>query len=555
MSDLSQQLIDQGVASAADVHDAAHSRRATGVSLALTLTRRGAVAESDMLRFLSQTIGLPLLAPESAPTLQAVRAAMSSDAGSFAWLAEHEAIAWRDASGGLNIAGPRLCEPSLQEAIEQWRREPIQLHLASALLVEPILLALRGDTAATAGFDTDPSRLMELAEEAPVIDFVNAIFSEALAQRASDVHIEPFEQKMIVRMRVDGVLSQRRATGREMFDAVASRIKLLSGMDIAERRLPQDGRQTIAVAGRTIDVRVSSLPTAWGESIVVRLLGHSRAIPELDELGLTPGQQSTLLQAITQPNGLVLISGPTGSGKTTTVYRLLTHLNDGVRKIVTIEDPVEFDLPGVLQMSAKPDIGLDFATALRSVLRQDPDVIFVGEIRDAETAQTAVRAALTGHLVISTVHTNSALATVPRLVDLGVERFLLADVLRALVGQRLARRPCPSCEQPDSGAFAQRHALEAFGLQPPAGEAKWRRTTGCSACAKTGFRGRIGLFEVAPIDEPLQLAIRNGAADADLLKLASATGFMTLNETGYAAAQAGLTTYREVMRIVGAGAA
>lgn len=553
MRRLSEQLIEQGLASPADVEDAAQSQRATGASLALTLTRRGAIAESEMLAFLSQSVGLPLLSPEDAPTLDEVRVALSSLTIGLGWLLDNEAIVWRNHDGVLHVAGPRMCEPALQEAIEQWRREPVRLILASALLVEPLLLALRGSTASK-GLDTDPMRLMELAEEAPVIDFVNAIFSEALAQRASDVHIEPFEQKMIVRMRVDGVLSQRRATGREMFDAVASRIKLLSGMNIAERRLPQDGRQTIAVAGRTVDVRVSSLPTAWGESIVVRLLGHSRTIPELDQLGLTASQQRTLLQAIDQPNGLVLISGPTGSGKTTTVYRLLTHLNDGVRKIVTIEDPVEFDLPGVLQMNAKPEIGLDFATALRSVLRQDPDVIFVGEIRDAETAQTAVRAALTGHLVISTVHTNSALATVSRLVDLGVERFLLADVLRALVGQRLARRLCPTCQQPDDSDSAERHAAAALGVQPSSGPSQWRRAGGCQACAKSGYRGRMGIFEVASIDEPLQLAIRGGATDLDVQRLARANGFSTMSEVGFAAARAGHTTYQEVMRILGAAA-
>jgi general secretion pathway protein E len=552
MRRLSEQLVAQGLVSAADIEDAAANLRNTGASLAHTLTRRGAVAESDMLRFLSQSLGLPLLMAEDTPSIEHVRAAISALSAPLHWFVENEVIAWRVAEAdSLCLAGPRLCEPALQEAVEQWRTEPVRLFLASSLLVEPILLGLRGGASAAGGLTTDPSRLLELAEEAPVIDFVNAIFSEAIAQRASDIHIEPFEQRMIVRMRVDGVLSQRRTSGRETFDAVASRIKLLSGMNIAERRMPQDGRQTITVAGRTIDVRVSSLPTAWGESIVVRLLGNSRAIPELDQLGLNGGQQKALLHAIDQPNGLVLISGPTGSGKTTTVYRLLTQLNDGVRKIVTIEDPIEFDLPGVLQMNARPDIGLDFAAALRSVLRQDPDVIFVGEIRDAETAQTAVRAALTGHLVISTVHTNSALATVARLSDLGVERFLLADVLRALVGQRLARRLCGSCSVADQSASAEQHAafvLGAGGLREPP---HWRRAVGCSACSKSGYLGRVGVFEVARVDEPLSRAIRDGAADDDLLELARDAGYTTMSENGFSTARKGVTSYQEILRIIG----
>ncbi|UPT65059.1 MAG: GspE/PulE family protein [Hyphomonadaceae bacterium JAD_PAG50586_4] len=394
------------------------SKHDTTNELLATLLRSGAISEDALLDFLSDHFQLSVLPADAAPTLEAVRQGLAIIDAPIHWYIEHDVIVWRDANEIINAAGPRLHEASIQEALEQWIAEGANLHLAKSIVVDPILMALRGEHQRNAL--TDPRRLAELAEEAPVIDFVNSVFSEALSRGASDIHFEPFEDKLIVRMRVDGVLTQRRVAGVDMFDAVSSRLKLLSGMNIAERRLPQDGRQTIKVAGHDVDLRVSSLPTTWGESIVLRLLGATHRIPELGELGFTEPQRELILEAIKQPHGLVLITGPTGSGKTTTVYRLLSELNDGVRKIVTIEDPVELNLPGVLQMGVRADIALDFAAGLRSILRQDPDVIFVGEIRDAETAQIAVQAALTGHLVISTVHTNSALAAAARLHDLGL---------------------------------------------------------------------------------------------------------------------------------------
>ena len=317
-----------------------------------------------------------------------------------------------------------------------------------------------------------------------MIDFVNGVFAEALARRASDVHVEPFEDQFFVRMRIDGMLVTARRGPRSNFDAVCSRIKLLSGMDIGERRLPQDGRQTIRVSGQQVDLRVSALPSTWGESVVLRLLGKTSRLPDLEELGLGEAEAERLLALAEQPNGVLLVSGPTGSGKTTTIYRLLTHLNDGVRKIVTVEDPVEFDLPGVVQVHVKSDIGLTFAAGLRAMLRQDPDVIMVGEIRDPETAKIAVQAALTGHLVISTVHTNSALAAVSRLLDLGVEDYLLADVLRGVVGQRLVRRLCPHCAtpaRPSSAATTRPRRRPAWRCE---GAADWREPAGCEACAQ-----------------------------------------------------------------------
>lgn len=552
MHQLGEILIQRGLVSPEDYASALATRRDNPGEVLPALLRMGALSEDDLLEFLSAQFHMPVLTPEARPTLEAVRDTIATLDAPARWFIEHDVIVWRQADGVLHAAGPRLHDVAIQEAIEQWAGASPLLFLAKALTVEPILIALSGDhhRAALA----DPKRLAELAEEAPVIDFVNSVFAEAISRRASDVHFEPFEDKLIVRLRVDGVLSQRRIAGVDMFDAVASRLKLLSGMNIAERRLPQDGRQSIRVAGQEIDVRVSSLPTTWGESIVVRLLGATHRIPELTELGLTAPQRALLLEAISQPHGLVLVTGPTGSGKTTTVYRLLSHLNDGVRKIVTIEDPVEFDLPGVLQMGVRADINLDFAAGLRSILRQDPDVIFVGEIRDAETAQTAVQAALTGHLVISTVHTNSALAAAARLIDLGVEPFLLADVLRTLIGQRLVRCVCPSCGAPDPEA---EHEAKAQNLLPTSMRTeapRWRIGTGCKTCGTSGYQGRSGVFETVRITPAIQHAIRDQESEAALAKLARQDGFTSLLENGLAKAREGQTTFVEALRVLGAGA-
>ncbi|CAN0071097.1 unnamed protein product, partial [Chrysoparadoxa australica] len=378
----------------------------------------------------------------------------------------------------------------------------------------------------------DADRLREMAEEAPVIDFVNRVFEDALSRRASDIHIEPFEDHFQIRFRIDGVLNQVQNLPRARFDAVASRIKLLSNMDIAERRLPQDGRQSVRFAGQDIDLRVSSLPGAWGESLVLRLLRKQQELPSLEGLGLQGHAMKVFRELISESNGVVLVTGPTGSGKSTTLYRGLELVNDGEQKIITIEDPVEYDMAGITQVQARSEIGYTFAKGLRAILRQDPDVIMIGEIRDGETGAIAIQSALTGHLVFSTLHTNSSLSAIERLVDLGVEPFLVASALRGLIGQRLVRKLCAHCAEPAAAGDAvlgeqllqEARQDGALGLPQTA---QWCSAKGCARCGGQGYQGRLGVYEAARITPELRSAINKRANETELLRLARKDGFLT----------------------------
>jgi general secretion pathway protein E len=556
-----------------DLANALTLQAQNGGLIGLNLVRLGALSETQLLETLSDQLGLAVLAPEDAPSPDQIGAFMAEMRSPLSWWAEREAVAWRSSAdpetgeGGLiHCAAVQPLDPLLAERIDQSLAaagvaEPIVFLLAQRSLVEALTQDVHAGQAPAldggmgAG-SADAARLRELAQEAPTIDFVNAVFAEALSRRASDVHVEPYEDRFLVRMRIDGVLSTARSAPRANFDAVCSRIKLLSGMDIGERRLPQDGRQSIRVSGQEIDLRVSTLPCSWGESIVLRLLGKTSRLPLLSELGVGAAQEKTLIELAEQPNGVFLITGPTGSGKTTTIYRLLTHLNDGERKIITVEDPVELDLPGVIQVRVRSEIGLTFAAGLRSILRQDPDVIMIGEIRDPETARIAVQAALTGHLVISTVHTNSALAAVPRLLDLGIEDYLLADVLRGVAGQRLVRRLCSDCARPSTVEEAKVHELaipvhlRAVADREPAA---WREPVGCPKCGQSGFRGRVGLYEIAPASPGVIAGLRENADEDVLTAIARSEGFLSFGDDGFLKARRGETTLSEVYRIAGTG--
>lgn len=393
-------------------------------------------------------------------------------------------------------------------------------------------------------------KLVESSEEGPVIKIVNLLLLQAIKDRASDIHIEPFEKKVRIRYRVDGVLYDSTAPPKFMQQSISSRIKIMANLDIAERRLPQDGRFRIKIAGREIDLRVSILPTVYGEKIVMRVLDKGCLASSLDSLGMDEFTQSKFRDAIDQPHGMILVTGPTGSGKTTTLYSVLQELNSPEYNIVTVEDPVEYQLMGINQMQVKPEIGLTFAGGLRSILRQDPDIVMVGEIRDNETADIAVKAALTGHQVLSTLHTNDAAGAIARLIDMGIEPFLVASSILMTCAQRLVRRICPHCKE---GVVAPKPLLERLGIKPEAGEKiEFFRGRGCERCKKTGFLGRAAIIEALRVSEQIRKLIVNEAKADDIKRAALAEGMKTLRMVGIMKAREGVTSLEEVFRTTAA---
>jgi general secretion pathway protein E len=377
---------------------------------------------------------------------------------------------------------------------------------------------------------------------------VNRLIAEASDARASDIHIEPGDDRLAVRFRIDGVLRERESLPPALRAPLVSRIKVMAGLNIAERRLPQDGRMRIAVRGHEIDLRVATVPSISGESVVMRILDRSKLALDFVALGFDAALTAQLREVIARPHGIVLVTGPTGSGKTTTLYAALAELNGIERKLLTIEDPIEYRLPGVVQAQVNPQIGFTFGTALRSFLRLDPDVMMVGEIRDAETAQIAVQAALTGHLILSTLHTNSAAGAVTRLADMEVEPFLLASVLAGVLAQRLARRLCTDCAEP---FVPPAELLADLGLDLT-GEKDFRRAVGCPRCSNSGYSGRIALFEFLKVDAAVARLVLHRASTAEVLEAALAAGMRSLRQDALAKAAAGLTTIEEAVRVTAA---
>jgi general secretion pathway protein E len=387
--------------------------------------------------------------------------------------------------------------------------------------------------------------LLDPQDDAPVIRLINGLIAEAVRSGASDIHIEPYEQALVVRLRVDGVLREILNLSPRIAAMLVSRVKVMAKLDIAEKRLPQDGRISLALGGKSLDVRVSTLPARMGERVVMRILDKEQAGLGLSDLGMSPRMLSALETALREPNGIVLVTGPTGSGKTTTLYAGLGLLNDKSRNILTIEDPVEYAVQGVGQTQVNTKVGMTFAAGLRAILRQDPDVVMVGEIRDSETAQIAVQASLTGHLVLSTVHTNDAAGAVVRLRDMGVEPFLLASTMRLIIAQRLVRRLCPHCSVSEPADPAAAALIDA-----PVGTAL-RRPVGCSECGHTGFKGRIGVYEAIRVDDTLRRLIGQNASEQEIAEAGLDHG---LKDEARRYVLEGLTTVEEALRITGAGA-
>ncbi|MFC4724572.1 type II secretion system ATPase GspE [Glycocaulis abyssi] len=384
--------------------------------------------------------------------------------------------------------------------------------------------------------------LLASDSEAPVIRLINGLVADAIRAGASDIHVEPFEDRVSVRFRLDGVLEERVSLPPHLAPTLVSRLKVMARLDIAERRVPQDGRVTLSLAGRGVDVRVSTLPSRHGERVVMRLLEKNSALMAIDALGMPAGVAAGYRRALDQPNGIILVTGPTGSGKTTTLYAGLTALNDQTRNILTIEDPVEYAVDGIGQTQVNTRVGMTFAAGLRAILRQDPDVVMVGEIRDGETARIAVQASLTGHLVLSTVHTNSAAAAIARLRDMGIESYLLASTLSAVLAQRLVRRLCPHCHEPYEASEREK------ALAGVSGPLTLYAPRGCEACHHTGYAGRQGVYEIIMADEGLRSLIHDNAREAELARHAFARGG-GLFEAGLELARAGATTLAEVLRV------
>ncbi len=385
------------------------------------------------------------------------------------------------------------------------------------------------------------------ASRAPVIRFVDLMLSHAVKCRASDIHIEPQEKSMTVRMRVDGMLRDMVPPSRKMQAAVVTRIKILAEMDIAERRLPQDGRLKMKVSGRSIDVRVSILPTIYGEKVVMRILDTSSVNHNVDELGFEPELLVEFKSILSQPHGIIIVTGPTGSGKSTTLYSALQYLKDPTKNITTVEDPVEYRLGGINQTQIKPEIKLDFASCLRSILRQDPDIILLGEIRDKETVEIAIKASLTGHLVLSTFHTNDAPSAISRLVYMGVESFLLASSLNLIVAQRLVRKICDNCKKP---VELSEQALSHLKMDPEkAKDAVFYQGQGCKHCGDTGYLGRLPIFEFLVMDNDIREKLIAGASETEIRTMARQKGYGGLFESGVSKALQGLTTAEEVLRV------
>ncbi len=386
--------------------------------------------------------------------------------------------------------------------------------------------------------------LLDQRQDAPIIRLINAIIAQAIRERASDIHVEPYEKRLLVRFRIDGVLRGIVEPKRELAAALVSRIKVMARLDIAEKRVPQDGRISLRVGGREVDMRVSTLPAANGERVVIRILDKGAQRLELDALGMAAAARERLRTLLDRPHGILLITGPTGSGKSTTLYGCLNYLNDGTRNILTVEDPIEYHIEGIGQTPVNVKAGMTFASGLRAMLRQDPDVVMVGEIRDAETAAIAVQASLTGHLVLSTVHTNTAAGAVTRLQDMGIEPFLLASSLNGVIAQRLVRVLCPDCKQPHDPDPAEREMLQL----PRGGAHLLFRPEGCPACAQRGYRGRIGLYELLVVDETMRRLIHDRASEEAIAAHARRTD-AALRADGRAKVLAGLTTVEEVLRV------
>lgn len=530
-------------------------RRERGESEAVIVTRLGMVGERDMAECLAAYLAIPLTRPDDYPPVPVDAVDLGAD-----FVARAQALPITETPDGLVLAMADPTDDYTVKAVRlaasrpvlPWAAVPSELAAAIARLYggngNGAVGLDGGNGAAVAPAREDVRRLTDFASEEPVIRYVNWLIGHAAAARSSDIHIEASADRISQRLRIDGQLRDIAPPPPGLHDNIVSRIKIMASLNIAERRLPQDGRFRIVVEGREIDLRVSIVPTLHGESLVLRLLDRDHAPLDLAELGFNPELRRQLTRLLELPSGMLLVTGPTGSGKTSTLYAALQLLNTRERKILTVEDPVEYQLPGINQVPVRPAIGLNFANVLRSLLRQDPDILLVGEVRDLETARIAAQASLTGHLLLSTLHTNDAAGSITRLIDMGLEDYLVAAVLKGVLAQRLVRRLCAACRAPytpEPDLFDRPELVQVA-------DATLYRPVGCDACAGTGYHGRTAIAELLLFDERLAGLVLGRADVGEIASAARAGGMVGLRGDGLAKVAAGETSLEEVLRVTGA---
>ena len=534
-------------------------QREVGKRLGEALTDLGYVSDDEVVKALARQFALPHLSLASLSiTPVPIHARLSPK-----YMREHKVFPVDVKDGVLTVAMTDPTDPYTLEDLRLSTGYAVSICLAKEreileaidqyygegqTSIEKIVKGYSEEDGGTSSEEReDVDHLRDLASEAPVIQLVNLLITRAVEARASDIHIEPFEDKLRIRYRVDGVLLDYESPPKRLQAAVISRVKIMAKMNIAERRLPQDGRIRLQILGKDLDLRVSSIPTLYGESVVMRILDRSTLLLTLEELGFPDDVRLQFQRLIRKPHGMILVTGPTGSGKTTTLYTALSEINSADKKIITIEEPVEYQLRGVNQIHVKPKIGLTFANGLRSIVRQDPDVIMVGEVRDAETADIAIHSALTGHLVFSTLHTNDAPGAITRLLDMGIENYLVSSVLVAVLAQRLVRVICPECREPYQLDVA---AVRKMGIKTDIdGSLQVFRGKGCAACSFTGYHGRSGIYEFLVISEEIQRLILE-KTDANMIRQkALALGMKTLWEDGWRKVEQGVTTLEDLLRV------
>lgn len=555
---LGESLVEEGIITSEQLKQAQEEEKHTGQRIRNILVKMGFIAEEDIVSFLSEKLGLPrielsnylidpkiteLVPEELARKYELIPVLKIGNRLTCAMVDPWNVFALDEVRLRTNL----IIEPAV--ATETEIKNALNEHYGAKGSMEDLIKSIDEEKLGVKeGKEIDVKKLQGIVEEPVVIKLVNLIIMQALKQRASDIHIEPEEEVLKTRFRVDGMLHEVIAPPKHLQSAIISRLKIMACLDIAERRIPQDGRFTIKIEGKQIDVRVSCVPTIYGENLVLRLLDASYALLGLEELGFSKEVLDKYNKLIFRPHGIILVTGPTGSGKTTTLYASLAQMNTQEKNIITIEDPVEYKLAGIRQIPVNLKVDLTFANGLRSILRQDPDIIMVGEIRDFETAEIAIQAALTGHLVLATLHTNDAPGAITRLIDMGVEPFLASSSVIGVLAQRLVRRVCPDCKKKYAPT---QEALKDIGLvnRVQSTEVEFYRGKGCARCMNTGYKGRISLYELMIPDEKIRNAIIAKPPTDEIRKLARASRMITLMEDGIGKIKDGITTVEEVLRV------